>query len=84
MGTAIIIDAFIVLIIGGMGSFRGAVVGALMLGISESMGALFIPGFTKSLVYVVMVGVLLVRPQVAFWRSAIALSGDTINERPNA
>lgn len=66
MGTAIIIDAFIVLVIGGMGSFRGAVVGALMLGISESMGALFIPGFTKSLVYVVMVGVLLIRPQGLF------------------
>lgn len=66
MGNLVIIDAFIVLVIGGMGSFRGAVVGALLLGISQSLGALVVPGFAQIMVYVVMAAVLLVRPQGLF------------------
>jgi len=65
-GNSLIIEAFIVLVIGGMGSFRGAVVGALMLGMAKALGALFVAGFSDILVYVVMTVVLLVRPQGLF------------------
>lgn len=76
MGNLIIIDAFIVLVIGGMGSFRGAVVGALVLGMSQSLGALIgeelgIRWLTEILVYLVMALVLLVRPQGLFGQAQL-------------
>lgn len=66
MGIEVIIDAFIAVIIGGMGSFPGAVVGALALGLAEVLGILFIPSFAKAAIYIVVVIILLTRPAGLF------------------
>jgi branched-subunit amino acid ABC-type transport system permease component len=62
MGIDIIIDAFIVVVIGGMGSIRGAVIGALILGQAIQMGAVFLTGFADAAIYIVMAGILLFKP----------------------
>jgi len=62
MGVDIIIQAFIVVIIGGMGSIRGAVIGALILGQAIQLGAVFLTGFSDAAIYIVMAGVLLFKP----------------------
>jgi branched-subunit amino acid ABC-type transport system permease component len=62
MGVDIIIDAFIVVIIGGLGSIRGAVIGALILGQAMQMGAVFLTGFADAAMYIVMAAILLFKP----------------------
>ncbi|SFR63986.1 ABC transporter permease [Halogeometricum limi] len=63
MGDQIIITAFIVVVVGGLGSFRGSVVAALLIGLVQSLGTVFVPQLTGFLVYLLMILVLLVRPQ---------------------
>ncbi len=62
MGIDIIIDAFIVVVIGGLGSIRGAVIGALILGMSIQLGAVFLSGFADAAIYIVMAAILLLKP----------------------
>src|SRR5262249_57114874 len=44
MGTSVVIDAFVIVIIGGMGSFLGSVIGRRLVGFVHGVGALFVPG----------------------------------------
>jgi branched-chain amino acid transport system permease protein len=67
---SIIIQCFIVIIIGGMGSIGGAVLGALAIGTMEALGFLIVPRFVIILVYVLMALVLIFRPQGFLGRSA--------------
>lgn len=62
MGVDIIIDAFIVVIVGGLGSIRGAVIGALILGQAIQLGAVFLTGFSDAAIYIVMAAILLFKP----------------------
>jgi len=63
LGNDMIISALIVVVVGGMGSFEGAVVGSLLLGLIESLGALFLPrGFVQVPSYVLVALILLLRP----------------------
>jgi branched-subunit amino acid ABC-type transport system permease component len=62
MGVDIIIDAFIVVIVGGLGSIRGAVIGALIIGQAIQLGAVFLTGFADAAIYIVMAAILLFRP----------------------
>lgn len=66
MGEAIIIEAFIVAVIGGLGSLKGAFVGALIIGIISAFGTRFFPAFDMFLTFILMAGVLLWRPQGLF------------------
>lgn len=66
MGEAIIIDAFVVAVIGGLGSLKGAFLGALIIGLLSSFGTRFIPTFDMFLTFILMAGVLLWRPQGLF------------------
>jgi branched-chain amino acid transport system permease protein len=64
MGQFVIMKAFAVVIFGGMGNVFGAFLAAIILGISESFGQVFLPGsWAASIAFVVMVLVLLVKPQ---------------------
>jgi branched-subunit amino acid ABC-type transport system permease component len=63
MDFELLTSALLVVVIGGMGSFRGAVVGSLLLGITEAFGAQFFTGAAKFSVWVLMVVVLLFRPE---------------------
>ena len=69
MGKDFILMAFSVVIIGGLGSIKGAVVAGLLLTQIQSIASLFIPpSWTDPLVFAVMVAVLMVRPQGLFGR----------------
>ncbi|WML31251.1 branched-chain amino acid ABC transporter permease [Neobacillus sp. OS1-32] len=59
MGSTIIISAFIVIVIGGMGNFSGAVLSAIVVGFVESLGSIFIPQFATVFVYLLMIIVLI-------------------------
>lgn len=70
MGFSILIESFIVTVIGGMGSILGALIGALLLGLIRSFGSLGFPLFTEGLMYLFMVIVLVVRPTGLFGKEA--------------
>jgi branched-subunit amino acid ABC-type transport system permease component len=62
IGMDIIIICFAVIIVGGVGSFLGAGVGALLIGLAESLGLLVLPQYALVLAFGIMVIVLIVRP----------------------
>ncbi len=66
MGESIIIDAFIVAVIGGLGSLKGAFVAALVIGLLSAFGARFFPSFDMFLTFILMAAVLLWRPRGLF------------------
>jgi branched-chain amino acid transport system permease protein len=66
MGETVIIDAFVVAVIGGMGSLKGAFLGALLIGLLSSFGIRFIPTFDMFLTFILMAAILLWRPQGLF------------------
>ncbi len=66
MGEAVIIDAFVVAVIGGLGSLKGAFLGALIIGLLSSFGTRYIPTFDMFLTFILMAVVLLWRPQGFF------------------
>jgi branched-chain amino acid transport system permease protein len=63
MGDKIIIDSFIVVVIGGLGSFPGTLLGAMVLGLIHGFGGRYLPQVNLVLPYIGMALVLLVRPQ---------------------
>ncbi|MCU0590820.1 MAG: branched-chain amino acid ABC transporter permease [Desulfobacterales bacterium] len=70
MGERIIIESFIVVVIGGMGSFPGAFVGALILGMLNSFGTTLLPDVQMALPYILLAVVLLTRPRGLFGAEA--------------
>jgi branched-chain amino acid transport system permease protein len=66
MGFSVLIESFIVTVIGGMGSILGALIGALLIGLIRSFGSLGFPLFTEGLMYLFMVIVLVARPTGLF------------------
>jgi branched-chain amino acid transport system permease protein len=66
MGFSVLIESFIVTVIGGMGSIVGAGVASLALGLIRSFGSLGFPLFTEGLMYVFMVIVLIAKPTGLF------------------
>jgi len=66
MAASVIIQAFAIVVIGGMGSYRGAVVGAFIVGMLNAFGPMFAPEFTDALLYLLMAAVLLVKPAGLF------------------
>ena len=63
MGNSILIESFIVTVIGGMGSISGAFLASLIIGMARSFGAVAMPLFTDGLMFLIMVLVLILRPQ---------------------
>ena len=66
MDSEILIPAFIVIVIGGMGSLRGAFVGSLLIGIADTFGKAYFQSIALFLIYLTMTTVLLIRPQGLF------------------
>ncbi|MFP3912605.1 MAG: branched-chain amino acid ABC transporter permease [Desulfobacteraceae bacterium] len=63
MDHAIIIEAFLIVIIGGLGNIWGALLGALIFGLTDSIGILVWPQFAIVFPYIAVVVVLMFRPQ---------------------
>ena len=68
IGSAMIIQAFIITVIGGLGNLKGAFVSSLIVGVLSAYGTLFFPVFELFFIFVIMAVVLLVRPQGLFSR----------------
>ena len=65
------IIAFVVVVLGGMGNVVGALVGGLLIGLAEQLGALLLPGQSPLLsIFIVFVLILLFRPQGLFGRTS--------------
>lgn len=71
MGFAVIIESFVIVVIGGMGSILGTFVVALMFGLMRSFGILGFPFFELAFIYVFMAVVLIVRPAGLFGKVRI-------------
>lgn len=72
VGETFNIPAFIVVVLGGLGSMPGAVVGGLVVGLVQSVGAAYLPGSTNQiLLLAVFIGVLLLRPTGLFGRRLV-------------
>jgi len=69
MGFSILIESFIVTVIGGMGSIVGAFVAAILLGFTRSFGSLGFPLFVDGLMFLVMAVVLVFKPSGLFGRT---------------
>ncbi len=72
MGAAVLAEAFVVTVVGGMGSLAGGVAAGLLLGVVVSMTSLFAPEMARVSMYALMALVLLVRPQGLFGRAGAA------------
>jgi branched-chain amino acid transport system permease protein len=67
MGDAPLVKGLAGILLGGMGSVPGAVIGGLLIGVAESVSTLFLPtDYKDSVAFMVMVAILLVRPQGLF------------------
>lgn len=66
MANEILIDAFVVIVVGGFGSLGGAVLASLIIGQLQSFGVLLIPQLSMVLVYLLMVSILIVKPSGLF------------------
>jgi len=70
MGNEILIQSFVVVVIGGIGSIKGAFLGALVIGLADTFGQVLAPGFAGMTIYVLMAAVLVWRPAGLFGRGA--------------
>lgn len=66
MAAEILIDAFVVIVVGGFGSLGGAVVASFIIGELQSFGVLLFPKLSLALVYLLMAAVLIIKPSGLF------------------
>jgi branched-chain amino acid transport system permease protein len=66
MGNSVLIVCFVVVVIGGIGSIRGALLAALLIGVVDTFGKVLLPQAAGVLVYVLMALILLYRPEGLF------------------
>ncbi len=66
MGLQILIPTLIVIVIGGLGSLKGAIVGSLIYGIVQTFGAVLAPQLASVLIYALLAAVLVIRPMGLF------------------
>jgi branched-chain amino acid transport system permease protein len=71
MGFSILIESFIVTVIGGMGSIAGALIAAIVLGLIRSFGTIGFPLFTEGLMFIVMIIILVVKPSGLFGKEIV-------------
>ena len=69
MGTRILIPSFIVVVLGGLGSVRGALVASLLLGVVDTFGQVWLPELAGAMVYLLMALTLFLRPAGLFARA---------------
>ncbi len=62
MGIGVIVDAFVVVVIGGLGSIGGSLAGSLIVGAAQTWGAFYLPETAMVIMYAVMGAILIFRP----------------------
>ncbi len=72
VGGFFLILCFVIIVLGGMGNFIGALIGGIMVGLVEAVGSLFLPGSLPLVAtYVLLIVFLLVRPEGLFGEGAV-------------
>jgi len=66
MGTGLLMPSFIAIIVGGVGSLTGTLLGGLLIGVASGITAVFLPAGSEAIMYVIMALVLLIRPRGLF------------------
>ncbi len=66
MGAGLLMPSFIAIIVGGVGSLAGTLVGGLLIGVASGLTAVFYPSASEAVIYVLMAVVLLIRPRGFF------------------
>ncbi|WP_127077320.1 branched-chain amino acid ABC transporter permease [Rhodomicrobium lacus] len=69
IGDRVLIISFVIVVVGGIGSIRGAFLGSLLIGLADAFGKVFVPEFSSVLIYAVMALILVVRPSGLFGRA---------------
>jgi branched-chain amino acid transport system permease protein len=62
MGENVLIISFVVVVIGGIGSIKGALIGSLMIGLADTFGRVMVPELSSMIIYALMAAILLWRP----------------------
>jgi branched-chain amino acid transport system permease protein len=62
MGIGVIVEAFVVVVIGGLGSIGGSIAGSLIVGAAQTWGAFYLPETAMVIMYAVMGAILVFRP----------------------
>jgi branched-subunit amino acid ABC-type transport system permease component len=62
MGTTVVIDAFVVVIIGGMGSFLGSIIGSILIAFVQVVGSYYYQELALAFMYLLMLVILVIRP----------------------
>jgi branched-chain amino acid transport system permease protein len=63
MGTGLLMPSFIAIIVGGVGSLPGTLIGGLLIGVASGVTAVFVPAASEAIIYVLMAVILLLRPR---------------------
>jgi|SRR5690348_4738928 len=63
MGTGLLMPSFVAIIVGGVGSLPGTLIGGLLIGVASGVTAMFFPSASEAVIYVLMAIVLLIRPR---------------------
>ena len=69
VGDRVLIVSFVIVVIGGIGSIRGAFIGSLLIGMADAFGKVFMPQFSSFMIYALMALVLVIRPAGLFGRA---------------
>ncbi|MFC0295946.1 MULTISPECIES: branched-chain amino acid ABC transporter permease [Geobacillus] len=68
MDSEILVTSLIVVVIGGLGSWKGSFIGAIAIGVIETLGKVWFPSLSMLTVFLIMMIVLIIRPQGLFGR----------------
>ncbi|HLJ71251.1 MAG TPA: branched-chain amino acid ABC transporter permease [Roseiarcus sp.] len=66
MGTGLLMPSFVAIIVGGVGSLTGTLIGGLLIGVASGLTAVFAPAASEAVIYVLMALILLLRPRGLF------------------
>lgn len=71
MGIAMLVECFVVVVVGGMGSLKGAILSGIIMGEASSLTTLFYPQMADIVIFLVMAVVLLLRPSGLFGKAGL-------------
>jgi branched-chain amino acid transport system permease protein len=66
MGTGLLMPSFVAIIVGGVGSLAGTLLGGLLIGVASGVTAVYFPSASEAVMYIMMAVVLLIRPRGLF------------------
>lgn len=68
----ILVSSLVIVVVGGLGTWKGAFIGAILIGVADTLGRVWFPSLTMAMVFVIMIIVLLIKPNGLFGKGAHA------------